>query len=248
MSDVTNGIFSDYCYDKMWDLFKTPEDEVGSEFPGNKAGRSITNCIIYVTNVLMYGHEKIGRSDRNARINQIGKVEQDGTKLAKFLVDEIGWKAHYWNPDVEHPRDKKDEHPFSYKKALKTKSYYELPLSGLIVDYNKQDKTPKRVWISSGINIPITPTIGVPLPMPVEVSADNTAILEKLSKVKFAFGIARGGYHTFLFSYGEVFEVHWMAEGARLYGKVAFEKYEWLSGALIIPPDSTFTSDEIKAR
>lgn len=93
MPDVTNGIFSDHCYNRMWELFKTPEDEVGSKFNGDKQGRSITNCIIYVSNVLMYGHEKISRPDRVEEIRKIGKVEQDGTKLAKYLVGEIGWKA-----------------------------------------------------------------------------------------------------------------------------------------------------------
>lgn len=219
MSDVTNGVFSDYCYDMMWDLFKTPEDEVGSEFPGNKSGRSITNCIIYVSNVLIYAHAKIGRGDIGLSIEKLGKKEQDGTKLAKYLIGQIGWKAHYWNPDVKNPRDGKDEHSFSYKEALRLKSYYKLPLSGVIVDYNLQNK-----------------------------ANENTAILNKLSQVKFAFGIARGGYHTFLVSKGEVFEVHWDQEGSRLYGKKAFKDYEWLSGVLVVPPDSTFTSDAIKAR
>ena len=90
--------------------------------------------------------------------------------------------------------------------------------------------------------------VPIPIPLPVTVSTENTAILEKASKVKFAFGIARGGYHTFLFAYGEVFEVHWDQEGMKLYGKKAFKDYEWLSGALIIPPDSSLTSDEVKAR
>jgi len=84
--------------------------------------------------------------------------------------------------------------------------------------------------------------------MPVTVSSDNLAILETVSKVKFAYGIARGATHTFLFSYGEVFEVHWEHEGAKLYGSRSFKDYNWFSGALIIPPDSTFTSEEIKAR
>lgn len=83
--------------------------------------------------------------------------------------------------------------------------------------------------------------------MPVTVSDENLNILERVSKVKFAFGIARGGFHTFLFSYGEVFEVHWDQIGTGLYGKKAFKDYEWLSGALIVPPDSNFTSNEIKA-
>ncbi len=241
MADVTNGIFSNYCYEKLWDLFKTPEDEVGSEFPGNKAGRSITNCIIYVSNVLIYAHDKINRPDISKKVNQLGKVEQDGTKLAKYLVNELNWKAHYWNPDVKNPRDGKPEHPVSYKKVLSAKTYYDIPISGLIVNYNKTDRSPERVWVP----IPV-PMIPIPIPIPISVSPDETAVFETFSKVKFAFGIARGGFHTFLVSNGEVFEVHWDQEGLKLYGKTPFKSYEWLSGALFTPIDSSFTSGEIK--
>lgn len=245
MPDITNGVFSDHCYNKMWELFRTPEDEVGSEYRGNKTGKSITNCIIYVTNVLIYAHEKISRSDRIDRLKQIGKVEQNGIKLAKYLVSEIGWKAHYWNPDVTVNRDGTSEHSASYKNmAVAKQSYYDIPLSGVIINYNKVNKSTKRVWVPSGVTIPTT---NIPIPVPINVSDENSEILERVSKVKFAFGIARGGFHTFLFSYGEVFEVHWDQIGTGLYGKTAFKDYEWLSGALIVPPDSNFTSNEIKA-
>jgi len=43
-----------------------------------------------------------------------------------------------------------------------------------------------------------------------------------------------------------VFEVHWAEQGAKLYGRVALKDYEWLSGAMVIPPDSNFTSEEVK--
>jgi len=149
MPDVTNGIFSDYCHFQMKELFKTPEDEVGSKFTGNKRGRSITNCIIYVSNVLMYAHEKIGRPDRVETIRKIGKVGQDGSKLAKYLVEEIGWKSHYWNADVNNEREGDSEHLVSYKQVLNKKHYLpntiNLPVSGLIVDYNKQNKTTKTI-------------------------------------------------------------------------------------------------------
>ena len=251
MPDVSNGIFSDHCYNQMWNLFKNHDNEVGRYFKGNKAGRSLTDCIIYVSNVLIYGHEKIGRSDRNSEIKKLGINLEDGSKLANYLVRTVGWNAHYWNSDVREPRDKQSEHPVSYKQVLGKKHYIpertNLPISGLIVDYNKTTKknTSKTIWTS--IPIPTLP-VGIPFPNSVTVSNENTAILEKLSQVKFAFGLTRGGTHTFLFSYGEVFEVHWAEEGAKLYGKVAFTDYEWLSGALVVPPDSNFSLDEIKAR
>jgi hypothetical protein len=242
-----SGIFSEHCFQEMWNLYNTPGDEVGSDFTGEKRGRTITNCIIYVSNVLIYAHDKIRRSDISERVKQLGKIQQDGSKLANYLVRELGWSAHYWNPDVRNPRDSQSEHPASYKQVLETKTYLprssNLPISGLVVDYNKQNKKPERVWV------PVqTPPFPIPIPIPISVPADNTKILEKLEKVKFAFGISRGGTHTFLLSYGYVFEVHWDQEGPRLYGRRVFKDYNWNSGALITPLDSTFTSDEIKAR
>jgi len=192
MSDVTNGIFSDHCYNQMWELFKTPEDEVGSKVDKRYwAGRSPTNCVIYVSNVLLYAHEKIGRAERNSHIDQYGKKEQDGTKLAKYLVREIGWKAHYWNPDVsDKSRDGRSEHSSSYKDMVVAKSsYYDIPISGTIINYNRVNKEPKRVWTSVPV-ITGPPVFGtlpkINIPVPITVPADNLKILEKFSQVKFA--------------------------------------------------------------
>lgn len=243
MPDVSNGIFSDYCYNQMWELFKTPEDEVGREVPIERwGGRSPTDCITYVKKVLVYGHDKIGRANVSEKI--IKTPLPMGKMLALFLVNEMGWKAHYWNPDVKNKRKGDSEHASSYKDmALAKNSYYDIPISGLIVDYNKQEKSTKTVWLPSAATFPGTP---VPIPMPITVSSDNLGIIETLSKVKFAYGMARGGTHTFLFSYGEVFEVHYEEEGAKLYGKKAFKDYNWFSGCLLTPQDSTFNSDPIK--
>jgi len=234
------GVFSDYCYRELQDRFRTPYDEVGSRYPGARRGRSITNCIIYVGHVLKYGYSKIGRRDASKRIHSYAIVDQDGMKLAKYLVRQLDWKAHYWNPDVRNPRDNTSEHPVSYKKAVASKTYYGLSVSGFVVDYNKSNKKPTRIWLPIHI-----PTLPIPIPFPASVSSDNLKILEKLGKVKFAFGIARGGYHTFLFSQGNVFEVRWEKQGVDLYRKVRFRDYEWLSGLLLTPPDSTFVSEQI---
>lgn len=254
MPDVTSGVFSSYRYEKMWDLFRNHNNEVGVKFPGSRVGKSLTSCIIYVSNVLIYAHQKIGFSDtsyRVQRIEQIGIDEQDGTKLAKYLVNEVGWKAHYWNPDVsDKSRDGTSEHSSSYKDMVVARSsYYYIPISGTIINYNRVNKNTKTVWSSVPV-ITGPPMFGtvphINIPVPSSVSTDNLAILKKLSEVKFAFGIARGGYHTFLVSNGEVFEVHWDQIGVKLYGRKAFKDYEFLSGAIIITPDSSFTSDAIK--
>ncbi|MEA1933833.1 MAG: hypothetical protein U9N60_05310 [Thermodesulfobacteriota bacterium] len=59
-----------------------------------------------------------------------------------------------------------------------------------------------------------------------------------LKKVKFAVGVSRGGKHTWLYSLGKVYEVHWDKIGAELYEVTNLEDYAWLSGALVVPPDA----------
>src|SRR5580765_434474 len=108
------------------------------------AGDLNTDCIIYVRNVLEYAYEKIGRKDISDRIHAMPK--DGGVALASYLVS-LGWRAHYWNPDVRHPRDGDSEHPDSYKKAVAKRMYYGITVSGFIVNYNLQDKSVHNEWI-----------------------------------------------------------------------------------------------------
>ena len=249
MANVTNGAFSDHCYNNMWELFRTPHDEVGSEFKGPRRNRAITNCVIYVFNVLNYGYKQMGRADVLAKLKEMFP-RQNGMELAGYLTTQ-GWKAHYWNPDVYNPRESDPngasarEHKFSFVEGVRTKEYYKVPLSGMIVGYNKQVKTKKETaWIPT---IP-TPFGTIPLPTTIEKSTENPANLrafEDLKKVRFAAGFNKGGTHCFLFTYGEVLEVHWDQEGANLYGKTPLYGYEWNSGVVLTPPDSTYYSRSI---
>jgi hypothetical protein len=195
MSDVTSGVFSDYCYNKMWDLYRTPEDEVGSEFKGSRKNRAIINCVIYVFNVLSYGHTNVGKTNIVIRLKEMFP-RQDGMELAKHLTTQK-WKSHYWNPDVWQPKDGKSEHIVSYKQVLENKKYYGVPVDGLIVGYNKQVKTKdETVWIPM---IP-TPFGTMPIPRTITTSTENPLnllVFENLKKVKFAVGINRGGTHCF---------------------------------------------------
>jgi hypothetical protein len=143
-----------------------------------------------------------------------------GTDLATYLVG-LGWRGCYWNPDVRKPRDQASEHPFSHHQAVKTGKYYGVKVKSFAVNYNLQSPTPK--------------------------APNNTRVFRQLSLARFAYGIARGGYHTFLLSFGSVYEVHWDQIGAGLYEKSPFYTYEWLSGALLFPPKSRFVGDAKQA-
>lgn len=237
MSEITSGNLSNFCYDRMWDLFLHHDHEVGSEFPGDRKARAITNCVIYVFNVLTYGYTKLGKNDVVKSLKSI-YPRQDGMELAKYLVTQ-GWRAHYWNPDVYKPRDGESEHIVSFQTAVRTAIYYGVSLSGLIVGYNKQEKfkIEHRGWFW-------------PFGEDIKVSTEdpeNLAVFEDLKKVKFAVGVNRGGTHCFLLSNGQVAEVHWDKEGPNLYGQHDFYGYGWNSGVLLTPPDSNFASRSIAA-
>jgi hypothetical protein len=133
--------------------------------------------------VLSYASRAKGQPDVASEI----WTYTEGMPLATFLRRK-GWKVHYWNPDARYPRDGRAEHTVSYQTAVRTGKYYNLQVDGFVVDYNlnvaQRAKNPP--------------------------ARNNITIWAKLiSQVQFAFGLARDVFHTFLFSYGSVYEVHW---------------------------------------
>jgi hypothetical protein len=213
--------FSEHAEDMMWTLYKDSASQVGSRYGGDRKGKAVTDCITYVRQVLEYAFEQVGNKAASAGVRA---HYQKGTTLAQYLVGQ-GWGAYYWNPDVREPRDGKSEHPFSYKLAKSSASYYNVSLKGYIIDYHLTPapwslfRKPKR-----------TP---------------DMVAFDKFSKVRFAYGLARGGDHTFLLSFGMVYEVHWDAIGGdpakKLYEASSFWAYPWLSGLVVVPPDAGFS-------
>lgn len=202
---VVRKTLCDYLEAKLWDLYKSHDNEVGLKFSGDRRGRTITDCFIYARNVLTYAYEKIGRRDIAARIR--GIPEENGTALAAYLAS-IGWHTYYWNPDVRNPRDGDSEHPASYQRAVRTGKYYGITVNDFIINYHMTNPN----------------------------SANDMGAFDEFSGVRFAFGIARGGTHNFMDSYGMVFEVHWDQEGDKLYGRSPLYNYQWLDGLMVTPP------------
>lgn len=216
--------FSEHAEKRMWDLLKDYATQVGSKraeflrqrgLPDDTQGKTPTDCITYVINVLKYAFAQTGQA---AVARKVGGLGAYGTSLAAYLTT-ISWTAHYWNPDVNNPLDNDQEHPFSYALALKTRKYYGIPLGGYIVDYRLTAVRP-----------------------PKKTTARDVAAFDEFKKVKFAYGLARGGKHTFLCSYGMIFEVHWDEIGDKLYERSEFDKFAWNSGVVVTPPDANFTS------
>lgn len=214
--------FSDYAHEKMWDLYKNRANYVGRYYPYDKQGKEDTDCYTYVYQVLVYAYKKIGRPDV---ARQLGDYSRHGTSVAKYLIS-LGWTGNYWNPDVDNPHDgDTKELRGSFYIAKRTgKSWGGTPVTGFIVNFRPSPQG----WIMWLRRIPPT--------------TKNYGAFDRLSKVKFAYGITWKDRHTFLYSWGEVFEVHWDRIDD-VYGKVPFYTYEWNAGLMITPPDSGFVGD-----
>lgn len=216
--------FTTEAHKKMMDLFNNHRHECGSEIASQHPDKTPTDCITYIINVLSYAFEKQGDTDAVKKVKLLGNK---GTELAEWLVKTKKWKGIYYNPDVGHPSDGQIEHPQSYfKMVLPGKKYYGIPISYLVMNYKPTAKTNPKYTSFSGIG-------GYKFKTP-----QAFVNIERLKKIKFAIGVSRGGKHTWLYSLGDVFEVHWDQIGADLYEQSPFENYEWLSGALAVPPDA----------
>ena len=206
---------------RMLYLYNNHSTECGTNYENPPEGFTLTDCIIYCTTVIEWAYNQLGQKDIAKKIST---MTDDGIELAKYL-NSIGWVSIYWNPDARNPRDDDSEHPDSYKNHVLKNSVYDngLAISHSVINYNPTQLSEEK--------------------KNRQTKKDSTG-LDKLNKVEFGFGNARGGKHTFLFSKGDVYEVHWEGIGTSvngpdgLYEKSPFVDYGWLSGSLTLPPDN----------
>lgn len=215
--------FSDHARDKLIELYNFHPNEVGCELkkqdPAAYAGYSITSCITYAINVISYAFEQVGKPGAAKHVRKLGK---HGNELSHYLVTTHNWQGIYINPDVVHSIDASTEHSYSNIQVGKTCAYYKIPIKYRVVNYSP---TPSSDPHFQKVNktAPATPL--------------NDVDVKILDKVDFGFGISRGAKHTWLFSSGYIYEVHWDEIGPKLYERTAFAAFGWLSGAIVVPPD-----------
>ena len=142
--------------------------------------------------------------------------------LAKALVNKHGWYGIYLSPDKFHPTDADSEHTYATDQAIKTCMYAGVPVSYTVIDYNPLSKTDPNFQAL----------------FPYKERKLNVIDLKSLKKLEFGFGFSRGGYHTWLFSKGYVYEVHWDATGPGLYDKTDIVSFPWQSNLIVVPPDA----------
>ncbi len=189
-----------------------------------------TDCQTYIQDVIRYAFEKTGRRDLyNGLLAYYKKNGVTGTIMAQYLVKQ-GWKAYLFMPDTENPLDNNNEHTKKYRDALKTNKWWDVPLSGMIVNYK--------------------PTLGKTNTTPID--SDGTRKLAALAKVKFAACVFTKGIHTGILSEGSILEVHWKSISEQttvdasyqtfqqqdLYEKTNLLDFGWIEGIFIVPPGS----------
>ena len=170
-----------------------------------------SSCIDWALECVGAAYAGVGRSAAFATIKSRVVAEGGrGIVLARELIAD-GWTGVYWNPDTKKPSDGSNEHTFSAMVARTQAKYYGLRIKGLVVDYR---------------------------PSSDSTTTQNLSGLQKLAKVPFWFGMARGGTHTFVGYGATISEFHWsqMPDGENAIEESPFEKFSWLSGMVVVPP------------
>ena len=215
--------FTNNALEKLLDLYYEHSHEVGSQLKKNNPyeyeALKATDCITYVINVLSYAFKKENNNEAAYQVKTLGAY---GTKLAKYLVEEQNFKAIYINPDITHPKDGDEEHTYSAHIAHAKCNYYDVPIKYKIINYNPTSSYDNSF---NTLNKNEAETI---------LEEDG---LNALKNVEFAFGVSRGGRHTWLFSKGKVYEVHWNSIGDDLYEASELIFFNWLSSIIVIPED-----------
>lgn len=214
--------FSQYAVEKIKDILANHSTHVGSQLkrsnPTKYKNSVSSDCITMAIWVLKDAFNKTGHPSVAQRVGGLG---DKGTELARYLIDTRLWKAIYYNPDVNHPMDGNAEHIVSYYNQVKKNCTYSssrVPISRAVINYNPSDTKVTQY---------------------LDLTKKNVVDYNALKKIPFGLGMSRGGTHVWLYSSGKVYESHWDKEPASgLYTAVDLNAFIWLSGIIVVPPDS----------
>jgi len=170
-----------------------------------------SSCISWAMENVGAAYAAAGKTERWSEIKRIvGSQGSKGTDLAKELQKD-GWQAVYWNPDAKKPNDGNAEHSFSASQVAKGKPYYGVNIDAQVTNYRPTD--------GGG-------------------TTQDMSGIDKLSKVPFFFGLAKGGMHTFVGRNGNVNEFHWnhMPDSKTAIEERPLKDWGWNSGVIMVPP------------
>ena len=229
------GLFSDIAYKKMIELSSDTHNKVGRNLyslqPERYKGYIRTDCTTFVLNVLKHTYAEIGQPGTAENIvNTFGMAQRGSDTKPLFyadvlyqkLVNMFGWKAIYCTPDRHHPNDGSPDHTWASRLVEKTCKYAGVRVEYTVINYNPTPETDPNFK-------KVTPGRGV--------QKLNAIDLAALKKIKFGVGMSRKGDHTWLFSLGSVYEVHWSNVGEGLYEVRKLPNFPWNANLIVVPPD-----------
>lgn len=167
---------------------------------------------------------KVGESVANSILVGMAfqEADQRGTALLRALHDEADWTTVYF-----HSGDPDESAGGKYENVANT-GLYPAKLAR-----ENRTHTEWQAPIDYRIN-----NLSLGQRAQDEISRHN---LQQLKDVPFAVGVVDSGMHTFVFSYGKVYEVHWSAgpDDPGLFEVSTLENFMrgWTSGAVAIPTD-----------
>jgi LysM repeat protein len=170
-----------------------------------------SSCIGWALENVGAAYAAAGKTERWSEIQRlVASKGSKGTDLAKELQKD-GWQAIYWNPDAKNPNDGNAEHSFSAVQVKRGNGYYGVKVDDSILDYRPTDPAKTK---------------------------QNLSGIEKLEKVPFFFGLAKGGMHTFVGRQGKVNEFHWdhMPTSKTAIEEKPLKDWGWNSGLIMVPP------------
>lgn len=170
-----------------------------------------SSCIGWAMENVGAAYAAAGKSARWSEIMATVTAKgSKGTDLAKELQKD-GWQAVYWNPDAKKPNDGNPEHSFSATQVARGNGYYGIKIDATVQNYRPTEGGGTKQDLSG---------------------------IDKLSKVPFFFGLAKGGMHTFVGRSGNVNEFHWnhMPDSKTAIEERPLKDWGWNSGVIMVPP------------
>lgn len=220
--------FSENALKELKAQYNKHDDRIGSQvYRANRRKYDAmnlkpTDCITYVIECIKAGFNETGDATAALKVGGLGK---HGIELARYLVNTKKWTGVHINPDEYHPEDGDQEHRYTSTIVRKKCAYHRVPMRYKVTNYRPTPKTHSE--------------FNTLLPKIKEQKLDSISY-NVLKTVEFGFGLSRGDRHTWLFSKGDVYEIHWdRMAGDDLYDKTPLNSFGWLSGAIIIPPDQS---------
>jgi hypothetical protein len=182
----------------------------GSRCTTSTAGTIRMGCDSFVEKVLEEAFTQQGRAKdwkkvmAKAKKNEASRKTKKGSSgidVQAALQSEAGWKGILWAPDpkykipdAELSGAKGDEASWAAKRKVLKYGFKDFP--GVKVHHKVTDYAPEAPNPGHG---------------PASTTVKDTTQLDKLKKLPLGYLTAHGGYHTAIFSYGKVIELHWTA-------------------------------------